>query len=89
MRFQPSHHSYGTEVMPPSDTKPAPSAGLLALGIPVIIGILTVPTFVINPWIVKAFKPEWSYWRRVGAGMGITAVAGMLTRIASAGADKK
>jgi hypothetical protein len=71
--------------------KTNPSPGLiLGLGIPVLIGILALPTFVINPWIVKAFKPEWSYWRRVGAGMGITFAVGALRGIAASlsGSDK-
>ena len=38
--------------------------------------------FGINPWVVKAFKPEWSYSRRLAASFGVTFVAGTLVGIA-------
>ena len=52
-------------------------AGIAVVGIVVGVGV-----FAINPWIVKAFKPEWSYGRRLAASFGVTFVAGTLTGIA-------
>lgn len=49
--------------------------GLLLLAAPVQI-------FAINPWIVKAFKPEWSYGRRLAASFGVSFVAGTLISVA-------
>lgn len=49
--------------------------GLLLLAAPVQI-------FGINPWIVKAFKPEWSYGRRLAASFGVSFVAGTLISVA-------
>jgi len=51
-------------------------------GIGLVIGLLALPTFVVGPWIVKAFKPEWSYGRRLGASFAVTFLAGTLVRIA-------
>jgi len=51
-------------------------------GIAVVGTVLGVGVFAINPWIVKAFKPEWSYGRRLAASFGVTFVAGTLTSIA-------
>ena len=52
-------------------------AGLAAVGVVAGVGV-----FVINPWIVKAFKPEWSYGRRLGASFAFSVVSGTLISIA-------
>lgn len=65
-----------TNASVPTETKI--KAGLLfGLGVPVVIGLLALPTFVINPWIVKQFKPEWGYGKRVATGMIGTALLGL------------
>lgn len=51
-------------------------------GIAAVAALAGVGVFVINPWIVKAFKPEWSYGRRLAASFGVTFIAGTLTSIA-------
>lgn len=63
----------------------------LAGGAGLLVGILVVPTFVVGPWIVKAFKPEWSYGRRLAASLAFSMVAGTLTQIARAasGSEKR
>jgi len=80
--FQPSQYSY------PSTPQ---SYGFLPL-VPAVVGLgggailaaILLPTFIINPLILKAFLPKWSYGRRVLGGMGITAAAGMTYQIAKA-----
>jgi len=62
-------------VVPPASsfhTNPSPVAAL-AVGVPLIIGAVFFMPLVINPLIVKAFKPEWSYGRRflVGIPLGV------------------
>lgn len=47
-----------------------------------VVGLVTVPVFVVNPWIIKAFKPEWSYGRRLGASFAVSFIAGTLVSIA-------
>ena len=42
------------------------------------------PGFVVGPWMVKAFKPEWSYGRRLAASFAFSTVVGALVRIARA-----
>lgn len=41
-----------------------------------------VQVFAVNPWIVKAFKPEWSYGRRLAASFGVTFLASTLVSAA-------
>jgi hypothetical protein len=93
MRFVPSRYSYGTTVLPEppmiapkaDDKKDDKGMGwLLALGVPAVLGIVVLPTFVVGPYIVKAFKPEWSYGRRLGASLGVSFAVGALARIARA-----
>lgn len=59
----------------------APSALQAAGGVATIgllIGVLALPTFVITPWIIKQFKPEWTYGKRLATtfviGFGLTAI---------------
>jgi hypothetical protein len=51
-------------------------------GAGLVIGLLALPTFVIGPWMVKAFKPEWSYGRRLGASFAVSFIAGTLVSVA-------
>lgn len=48
----------------------SPGAQLAVLGL--IIGVAAIPTFLITPWIVKQFKPEWSYGKRLATGVVVT-----------------
>lgn len=59
-------------------------AMLAAGGIGLTIGLIAVPTLVVGPWMVKAFKPEWSYGRRLAASFAFSTVVGALIRIARA-----
>lgn len=70
---------------PPSALSPAMSPAMGVAGIALLAGILVVPTFVIVPWIVKGFAPEWSYGRRVAVGLGVTTVLGIVSRAATGG----
>lgn len=72
---------------PPSALSPAMSPAMGVAGIALLAGILVVPTFVIVPWIVKGFAPEWSYGRRVAVGLGVSFIAGTLTTIATGGRE--
>jgi len=47
-----------------------------------VIALVAAPTFIVGPWIVKAFKPEWSYGRRLGASLAFGIVSGTLISIA-------
>lgn len=62
-----------------------------AVGVAVLAGALILPTFVIVPWVVKAFKPEWGYGRRLAAGVGFSMVMSALAGVARAAgqAEKK
>lgn len=42
---------------------------LVAAGLGGMLALAAIPTFLVNPWIVKQFKPEWSYGKRVATGM--------------------
>ena len=55
----------------------------VAMGLPIIIGLLAVPTFVIVPFMVKQVKPEWSYGKRVVVGIGTTTVLGLTRQLIS------
>jgi hypothetical protein len=46
-----------------------------------VVGLVAVPIFVVGPWMVKAFKPEWSYGRRLGASFAVSFLAGTLVKI--------
>lgn len=52
------------------------------VGIATVVTLGAVQIFGINPWIVKAFKPEWSYGRRLAASFGVSFVAGTLISVA-------
>jgi hypothetical protein len=62
----------------------AAKAMLAAGGIGLTIGLIAVPTLVVGPWMVKAFKPEWSYGRRLAASFAFSTVVGALIRIVRA-----
>ena len=49
--------------------------GILVAGL-----LVGVPTLLVAPWIVKQFKPEWSYGKRVATGMAASFVGGVLSR---------
>ena len=74
-----------TETAPPDvkvDENLRKAAVVGVAGIAAVAALAGVGVFVINPWIVKAFKPEWSYGRRLAASFGVTFIAGTLTSIA-------
>ena len=77
MTFQPSQYS-----APPAYNGAAGALGI-GLGVGAVVGLIMLPTFVVGPFIVKAFKPEWSYGRRLGAslafGAGVAAIRGIVT----------
>ena len=37
-----------------------------------LVALMAVPTFIVGPWIIKSFKPEWSYGRRLGASFAVS-----------------
>ena len=71
---------------PASYGNPVAVAGL-GLGVAAFVAIAAVPTFIINPWIVKAFAPDWSYGRRLGASfgfmLGVSALTGLVRAASS------
>lgn len=85
MTFQPSQHSAA-----PSNTY-SDAAGVLGVGLGVgaIAAIIAVPTFVVGPFVVKAFKPEWSYGRRLAASMAFGVGVGAIRGIVAAASGKK
>ena len=62
----------------------------LGVGVPVILGIILLPSLVIYPWIIGYFKPEWSYGKRVAAGLAGSIAVGAVTGVvkAAAGSDE-
>lgn len=56
---------------------------LFAGGAAVVVGFVMLPTFVVEPWIVKQFKPEWSYGKRVAASMAFNVVTGFTLSLAA------
>ena len=55
----------------------------LKIGTPVavIVGVLALPTFVIGPFIIKAFAPKWGYGRRLAASLGLGMAVGTTTML--------
>jgi hypothetical protein len=49
-------------------------------GIAVALAFVGIPILVVGPWAVGKFKPEWSYGKRVAAGLIAGAVGGFVTR---------
>lgn len=91
--FQPSKYS-GLPVTVAAKNSAVPAAlGVAGLGVGagLLIGILALPTFVITPWIVKQFKPEWSYGKRLATGFVVNFGVASTIAIARAasGGDKK
>ena len=71
MPFQPSQYS-------------APSSDSSAAAVGVVLGMSVASGFIFMPMILKAFKPEWSYGRRVAAGLGVTFATGTAYRLIKA-----
>lgn len=67
----------------------AASAAGAAVAIPVILGIVLLPSLVVYPWIVKQFAPEWSYGKRVATGLVFNIALGAIYKIAGVGAKKE
>jgi len=63
----------------------AGKAALGVAGIGLLAGIVLLPTLVVGPFIVKAFAPEWSYGRRLGASMAFGIVTSVLLNAVKAG----
>lgn len=49
-------------------------------GIAVALAFVGIPTLIVAPWVVGKFKPEWSYGKRVAAGLVASAVGGFVSR---------
>lgn len=71
---------------PPVSALQNSALGAVGLGGVVLLGVglLAIGPFVVMPAIIKAFKPEWPYGRRVAAGFGVSLGIGALTGIARA-----
>ena len=66
----PSQPSYGALQHTPAYGS-AGKAALLGVGVVSVIGLFLLPSLVLYPWVIKKFKPKWSYGKRVGAGLAI------------------
>lgn len=62
----------------------AGKAALGVAGLGLIAGIVLLPTLVVGPFIVKAFAPNWSYGRRLGASMAFGLVTSVLVNVMKA-----
>ena len=91
MAFRPfaPHTALKTRPVAYGAANPAAVAGA-AVAIPVILGIVLLPSLVIYPWIVKQFKPEWAYGKRFATGLLFNIGLGAIYRIAgvSRGGEK-
>lgn len=76
--FAPSHLSEGVVA------KKNSGLALAAIGLPVL-GLFLVMPLAVVPWVVKQFKPEWSYGKRVATGFVVSFGIGAVTKIAKAG----
>jgi len=65
------------------------SAGQAGVGLAVVAGFLVLGPLVVYPFIIKGFKPELSYGRRVGIGLGISIGLAAVTSVARAALSKK
>jgi hypothetical protein len=88
MHFQPSepHHHHHLHALTNGAGRAA--VGVAAIG--TILAVAAIPTFVVGPFIVSAFKPEWSYGRRLATSMAFSAIVGTATGLirASKGDEK-
>ena len=71
-KFIPSSSSSNPEEL---ETSHVSTSGLVVAAL-----LVGVPTLVVAPWVVKQFKPEWSYGKRVATGMAASFVGGVLSR---------
>ena len=72
-----------------TDISNAQALALGAGGIALIAGVMLFMPLVVWPFIIKGFKPELSYGRRVGIGLGISIGLAAVTGVAKAALDKK
>ena len=78
-QYQPQYQVVPYRAPPtPSPYGALDKSALGGMGVVGALGlILVLPTFVVGPWAVKQFQPEWSYGKRlvtsvlVGSGIGI------------------
>ena len=70
MAFTPSIESFNGYLMVdnPKDETDDPRMDMGALP---VLSLVALSTFVIQPLVVKAFAPEWSYGRRLGVAIGL------------------
>jgi len=61
---------------PSADGESHVSTGAIA----VALAFVAIPTLIVAPWVVGKFKPEWSYGKRVAAGLVASAVGGFVSR---------
>jgi hypothetical protein len=87
MQFQPSepHHHHLRALTN------GPEKALLGLGVMgTVLAIAAIPTFIVGPFMVKAFKPEWSYGRRLATSLAFSTVVGAsVSLLRAASGDKK
>lgn len=72
-----------------TDISKGQALALGAGGIALIAGVLLFMPLVGWPFIIKGFKPELSYGRRVGIGLGISIGLAAVTSVAKAALAKK
>jgi hypothetical protein len=68
---------------PPSQYS-APSSDSPGVPVGILLASTLLTDLVLFPGILKAFKPEWSYGRRVAAGVGVTVATGIAYRLIKA-----
>lgn len=75
-RFMPSMMSLSPEqaqgIIPKRKVEKAP---YLLLGAAALIAL---PTFILGPWAVKQFKPDWKYGKRLIASAAVTTGIGIV-----------
>ena len=59
-------------------SQPKVSPQVAAVGLGAILAVGALNTFVVAPLIIKAFKPDFSYGRRVGISLGLSAGAAIV-----------
>ena len=79
---------YGQLQPPDGGLSKGQALAIGAGGAVLVVGLLTFMPLVVWPFIIKGFRPDLSYGRRVGIGLGISIGLAAVTGVAKAALSK-